>query len=99
MVLPIYPSSHQWQLFALYQQYPSPMHPDLFLKTWAVSYAQLAKISGVSRSTVEHWFSTGITHRDPSILHCRQLAIVHYLWCNADRIPPEVIQLWRDSIN
>jgi hypothetical protein len=62
-----------------------------------MSYGELAQSAGVSLSTVEHWFSSGASHREPSSLYCRQLEIVHRLWDNADRITPEVIRLWCDA--
>ncbi|HEY9628627.1 MAG TPA: hypothetical protein V6C84_15100 [Coleofasciculaceae cyanobacterium] len=94
---PIYPSACQLYLLALYQRHPSPLHPALFLQDWAMSYGELAQSAGVSLSTVEHWFSSGASHREPSSLYCRQLEIVHRLWDNADRITPEVIRLWCDA--
>ena len=64
------------------------------MQNWAVSYRELAEITGVSLSTVGHWFSGGASHREPLPSHCRQLGIVHFIWCNADLITPGFIQFW-----
>ncbi len=95
--MPIYPSARQWYLFAMYQRCPLPLHPVLFLQDWVVSYSELSKLTGVSQSTVEHWFTTGVSHREPAARCCRRLAIIDYLWRNADRITPEIIQSWCHS--
>lgn len=94
-----HPSAQQWHLFAQYQHCPPPLHPALFLQDWSVSYGELAQLAGVSRSTVEHWFSLGSSHREPALLHCRRLAVIHRLWHHSDRITPELIGLWCNGNN
>lgn len=92
------PSEQHWQLFEhLYLRCPPPLHPAQFLEAWEISYADLAKLAGVSRSTIEHWFSQGVAHREPSLMHQRRLATIERLWRNADRISPELIKLWCDD--
>ncbi len=88
----------QWQLFEhLYLRCPPPLNPAQFLEAWDVSYADLAKLSGVSRSTIEHWFSQSASHREPSLLHQRRLSAIDRLWRHIEHISPELIQLWCDS--
>ena len=88
-------SEQQWQLFEhLYLHCPPPLHPAKFLEAWEVSYADLAKLSGVSRSTIEHWFSQGAAHREPSLMHQRRLAAIDRLFRSVEHISPELIRLW-----
>lgn len=89
-----YPSKRQWELFALYQSCPPPLLPLVFSQLWEVSYSELATLTGASRSTVEHWFSTGESRREPAERFCRRLAEVHLLWLNSEQIKSGLIQSW-----
>ena len=89
-----YPSKRQWELFHLYEHCPPPLPPMAFTQLWEVSYAELATLTGASRSTIEHWFSSGSSQREPSERCCRRLAEVHLLWSNSDRIRPSLLQSW-----
>jgi len=89
-----YPSERHWQLWGHYQVCPPPLHPLQFLQEWDLSYPDLAKLIGVSRSTIEHWFSTGAGHREPPSHHCRRLAEIHLLWSLSPQLTPDQIHLW-----
>lgn len=89
-----YPSKRQWELFRLYEDCPPPLQPLTFTQLWEISYSELASLTGASRSTVEHWFSTGASKREPAERFCRRLAEVHLLWSNSDRLKPSLIQSW-----
>lgn len=92
------PSDQHWHLFEeFYLHCPPPLHPTQFLERWDVSYTELAKLAGVSRSTIEHWFTHSATHREPSLMHQRRLAAIDRLFRNIDRIPSELLKLWCDS--
>ena len=94
------PSDQHWQLFEhLYLRCPPPLHPAQFLEAWEVSYADLAKLSGCSRSTVEHWLSnpTSTSHREASLMQQRRLSAINRLFRHVDRLPTELIRLWCDS--
>lgn len=88
------PSQHQWELFRLYENCPPPLPPLVFTQLWEVSYSELASLTGASRSTIEHWFSSGESRREPAERFCRRLAEIHLLWSNSDRIQPSLIQSW-----
>ena len=89
-----YPSERQWELFRLYEDCPPPLPPLIFIQLWEVSYSELATLTDASRSTVEHWFSSGASRREPAERCCRRLAEVHLLWLNSERIEPSLIQIW-----
>ena len=92
------PSDKHWQLFEhLYLRCPPPLHPAQFLETWDVSYSELAKLSGVSRSTIEHWMSRSASHREPALMQQRRLAVIDRLFRHVDQVSPELIRLWCDS--
>lgn len=92
-----YPTAEQWQLFELYRSAPPPMSPLQFLQQWELDYPTLARVAGVSRSTIEHWFSQGKGSRIPAVRYCRRLAIVHFLWSNLDLIPPRLLDRWQQG--
>jgi hypothetical protein len=90
----VYPADHQWQLFDRYKECPPPMHPRTFLQRWNLDYPDIARLTGVSRDTVAHWFSTGRGSREAPAHHCRRLATIDFLWRNADRIPFPILDEW-----
>ncbi|MGI0486384.1 hypothetical protein ACN4EK_13170 [Pantanalinema rosaneae CENA516] len=90
-------SEKHWHLVELYQNCPPPMHPAQFLQHWEVDYPSLSRLLKISRSTIEHWFIQGSSYREPGAIYCRRLGEIHFLWSNADRITPELIQLWCNS--
>ncbi|MBD2090674.1 hypothetical protein H6F67_12500 [Microcoleus sp. FACHB-1515] len=89
-----YPTTRQWELFKIYESCPPPIHPSVFCQHWAVSYAELSVLAKTSRSTVEHWFGSGRSHREPAERCCRRLAEIHLIWMSSDRIEPNLIQGW-----
>ena len=93
------PSDKHWQLFEhLYLRCPPPLHPTQFLETWEVSYFELAKLSGVSHSTIELWMSSrSASHREPALMQQRRLAVTDRLFRHVDQVSPELIRLWCDS--
>ena len=92
------PSDQHWQLFEhLYLRCPPPLHPAQFLEAWEVSYSELAKLSGVSRSTIEHWMSHSASHREPALLQQRRLSAIDRLFRHVDRVSPELMRLWCDA--
>lgn len=48
------------------------LYPDL-------TREQLARIAGCRVSTVNHWFSEGDTHKEPTEAHKLRFAIAHWL--------------------
>ena len=74
-----YPSEQQWELFRLYEHCPPPLPPLVFTQLWEVSYSELASLTGASRSTIEHWFSSGESRREPAERFCRRLAEIRPL--------------------
>ena len=93
-----YPTPRQWQLFERYKSSPPPLHPLTFLQRWEISYPELAKLAAVSRSTVEHWFSTGTGQRTPAARHCRRLAEIDFLWRHAEQIPDWLLRRWSGDL-
>ncbi len=89
-----YPSKRQWDLFRLYENCPPPLTPLAFTELWEVSYGEMARLTGASRSTVEHWFSGGKSRREPAERFCRRLSEINLLWSNSDRLKPSLIQHW-----
>ncbi|HEY9630521.1 MAG TPA: hypothetical protein V6C84_24765 [Coleofasciculaceae cyanobacterium] len=89
-----YPSQRQWELFRLYEDCPPPLPPMIFTQLWEISYQELSYLTGASRSTVEHWFSSGDSKREPAERFCRRLAEIHLLWSHTERIKPSLIQSW-----
>jgi hypothetical protein len=93
----MYPTQHQWALLEAYKQYPFPLTPLQFLQIYdELSYRELAKILGLSVSSVEHFFcaSTSSGYRECTPKHCRTLAEIHVLWKHSDQLTPELIQAW-----
>lgn len=90
----MYPNNEQWAIFQRYQNCPPPMHPRVFLQNWELDYPDIARLTGVSRDTVSHWFSSGIGSRPTPLHHCRRLATIDFLWRNLDRIPREFLNEW-----
>jgi hypothetical protein len=93
------PSDQHWQLFEhLYLRCPPPLHPAQFLESWEVSYADLAKLAGVSRSSIEHYMmSHAASHREPSLIQQRRLSAIDRLWRHVKHIPPELVRFWCES--
>lgn len=90
----MYPTDRQWQLFDRYKNCPPPMSPRTFLQRWALDYPDIARLTGVTRDTVSHWFSTGRGSRTPPVHHCQRLATIDFLWRNPDRIPHDLLDEW-----
>lgn len=90
----MYPTDRQWQLFDRYQNCPMLMHPSVFLQHWSLDYPDIAKLTGVSRDSVAHWFSKGAGSRSVPEHHCRRLATIDFLWRNGDRIPFTLLDEW-----
>lgn len=91
----MYPTDQQWRLFERYQNCPPPMSPQAFLQQWnLLDYADIARLVGVSRNTVAHWFSTGRGSRPAPEAHCRRLATIDFLWRNGDRLPLPLLDEW-----
>ncbi len=71
--------SHNWKVLAKslealsmsLEEFTS-LHPEL-------SREQLAEIAGCKIATVQNWFATGATHREPTDHHKMRFAIAHYL--------------------
>jgi hypothetical protein len=70
------------------------MSPQTFLQHWNLDYPDLARLVGVSRDTVGHWFSTGRGSRPAPEAHCRRLATIDFFWRNLDRIPYKLLDAW-----
>jgi hypothetical protein len=90
----MYPNDEQWAIFQRYQNCPLPMHPRTFLQHWELDYPDIARLTGVSRHTVSHWFSSGRGGRPAPEAHQRRLATIHFLWSNSDRIPIDLLDQW-----
>ncbi|MBW4694182.1 MAG: hypothetical protein KME27_20760 [Lyngbya sp. HA4199-MV5] len=90
----MYPTHRQWTLFERYKNCPPPMSPRTFLQQWALDYPDIARLTGVTRDTVSHWFSTGRGSREVPIHHCRRLATIDFFWRNPDRIPQDLLDEW-----
>lgn len=89
-------NDRQWELFTRYRDCPPPMHPRDFLQRWDLDYSALARLTGVTRNTVYHWFSAGAGSRDPSIHTCQRLASIDFLWRHHDEIPRAWLDRWCD---
>jgi hypothetical protein len=64
----MYPTQHQWALLEAYKQYPFPITPLQFLQIYdELSYRELAKILGLSISSVEHFFCDRTEERLPGV--------------------------------
>ena len=50
---------------------------EQFLAEWQVNREELAIICECSLVTVNHWFSEGSSHREPTLHHRRRLADAH----------------------
>lgn len=94
----MYPNDHQWQLFERYRDCPPPMTPSTFLQVWDLDYPDIARLTGVSRDTVGHWFSRGAGSRPAPKPYQRRLATIDFLWRNYDRIPLDLLDEWCDLI-
>lgn len=70
------------------------MHPRTFLQNWELDYPAVARLTGVSRDTVAHWFSSGRGARVTPEHHQRRLANIHFLWQNPNRIPQDLLDEW-----
>lgn len=92
----MYPNDRQWQLFNRYAHCPPPMHPRAFLQRWDLDYPALAKLAGVTRDTVNHWFSIGAGSREPSDHYCQRLASIDFLWRYHEQLPQAWLDLWCD---
>ena len=93
----MYPTEHQWTLLEAYKQYPRPLSPLQFLQIYdELSYRELAKILGLSVSSVEHFFCdrTSGVYGGCTPKHCRTLAEIHVLWKNSAQLTPELIKVW-----
>ncbi|MGV0028188.1 hypothetical protein [Phormidesmis priestleyi] len=90
----MYPTDSQWELFERYRNCPPPMSPQVFLQRWNLDYPDIARLVGVSRDTVGHWFSTGAGSRPAPLPYCRRLASIDFLWCNSERILQELLDEW-----
>jgi hypothetical protein len=60
------------------------MSPDTFLARWTLTYQDVSRICCCSRSTVEHWFTTGEGQRSPAASYQKLLAIADFLLTNND---------------
>jgi len=90
----MYPTKEQWALFERYKNCPPPMTPQTFLQRWSLDYPDLARLTGVSRDTVAHWFSTGQGSRKAPLRHCRRLATIDFAWRNHASLPHELLDKW-----
>jgi hypothetical protein len=90
----MYPTDEQWALFRRYKNCPSPIHPRTFLQHWELDYPDIADLTGVSRHTVAHWFSTGSGSRPTPLPYQRRLATIHFLWGNPKRVPLDLLDEW-----
>ncbi|MGG6270895.1 hypothetical protein ACQ4M3_41445 [Leptolyngbya sp. AN03gr2] len=68
--------------------------PENFAARWSLSYREMSRICCCSRSTVEHWFSTGSGQRPAAECYQRLLAIADFLLTNGDSIHAWQ-QIWR----
>ena len=72
----LYPE--QWREYIKRKQNGTDeMTLEQFLAHWQVSRLSLAIISECSMDTVNHWFSEGLSHREPNQHHRRRLAEAH----------------------
>lgn len=56
------------------------MELEQFLQLYPdITREQLAKIAGCEISTVNHWFASGKTQREPTEAHKLRLALAHWL--------------------
>ena len=92
----MYPHDDQWALFERYKNCPPPMSPQAFLQRWELDYPDLARLVGVTRNTVAHWFSSGVGSRPAPEHHCQRLATIDFLWRNGDRLPYSLLNEWCD---
>lgn len=90
----MYPDDRQWQLFERYKDCPPSMTPSTFLQRWDLDYPAIARLTGVSRDTVAHWFSRGAGSRPAPEPYQRRLATINFFWRNSDRIPRELLDEW-----
>lgn len=90
----MYPTLEQWRLFERYQDCPPIMTPQAFLQHWDLDYPDLARLVGVSRNTVAHWFSAGAGSRPPQDHYCRRLATIDFAWRNLERLPRKLLDDW-----
>ena len=72
------PQRRHWQL--LNQIDDRLLDPYQFLSFWEITHSDFARICGCSVSTVDHWFSDGQRHREPTLVHKTRLEFVHNRW-------------------
>jgi hypothetical protein len=92
----MYPTNSQWELFERYRNCPPPMSPQVFVQRWNLDYPAIARLVGVSRDTVSHWFSSGAGSRPAPEQHCRRLATIDFAWRNLERLPQQILDEWCD---
>ncbi|BAU16124.1 unknown protein (plasmid) [Leptolyngbya sp. NIES-3755] len=90
----MYPTDEQWELFDRYRNCPPPLSPQTFLQRWELDYPDIARLVGVTRDTVAHWFSTGAGSRPAPEHHCRRLATIDFVWRNAEQLPYALLDEW-----
>ena len=69
------------------------MHPQDFQITWgSVKYELLGLLCGVSKSTVQHWFSdpSSPSHRVPGDRHQRTLILIDWLLSTFNLTPEDL---------
>ncbi|MBD3886418.1 hypothetical protein IFO70_32555 [Phormidium tenue FACHB-886] len=71
-------------LFERYKNCPPPVSPQTFLQRWELDYPDLARLTGMTRDTVRHWFSSGAGSRPVPQTHYRRSATVNErkIWRN-----------------
>jgi hypothetical protein len=92
----MHPTNHHWELWETYERYPEPLSPLQFLGFYDLSYTELARILGLSISSIEHFMCdrTSSGYRECAQKHCRTLAEIHVLWKHSAQLTPELIQAW-----
>lgn len=70
------------------------MLPRTFLQYWDLDYPDIARLTGVTRDTVVHWFSTGRSSRELPVHHCQRLATIYFLWRDLNRVPQDLLDEW-----
>ncbi len=72
------PQRRHWQL--LQQIDNALLNPREFLTYWEITHRDFARICQCSLSTVDHWFSEGCRHQEPTVSHKTRLRFIHSHW-------------------
>ena len=71
------------------------MSLETFERFWKVPNREFyVQVCGCSRSTVDHWFTTGSTRRPPTASHQRRLAEAHHYFMAMKNMPNRFPELY-----